>query len=376
MNNPMQLIGENRRCFLIKFLMAFMVASALVGCSKEASVFHPEVTVAKPLNQDIRNYQIFDGTLAPLLTVNLEARIPGYLSKILFQDGAFVKKDELLFVIEQDQYSQQVKLNEAIYNEAKIEYGRQKSLLAENATSQAAVDKALSNLLQSEANFKLAKINYGYTEVRAPFDGLMGKHLIDVGSYLGSDPQGIKLATIQKIKPIYVYFSINERDLLKYQSRNIDQANRKAIVNTLPVFIQLQGETGFAHEGVLDYAANLVATDTGSLQLRAIFQNEKVEFIPGLYAKVMAQYGDMHSALLIPFNAVLTDQQGNYVYILDDEKKVHRQNITLGQKFNPLVEVTQGLSASQKVVINGFINLSEDQVADPKEVAIDSLPSR
>ena len=376
MNNLMQFNVAYHRYFLRNLLLAFLVAGIFAGCSKETSVFHPEITIAKPLNQEIRNYEVFDGTLAPLLTVNLEARVPGYLSKILFQDGAFVKKDDLLFVIEQDQYSQQVKLNEAIYNEAKIEYGRQKSLLAENATSQAAVDKALSSLLQSEANLKLAKINFGYTEVRAPFDGLMGKHLIDVGSYLGSDPQGIKLATIQKIKPIYVYFSINERDLLKYQSKNIDEANRKAIVNSLPVFIQLQGEAGFSHEGVLDFAANLIATDTGSLQLRAIFPNEKIEFIPGLYARVMAQYGNLHSALLIPSNAVLTDQQGNYVFVIDNEKKVHRQNISLGQKFNPLVEVIQGLSADQKVVINGFINLSEDQVADPKEVAIESLPNR
>ena len=165
-------------------------------------------------------------------------------------------------------------------------------------------------------------------------------------------------------------------DLLKYQSKNIDEANRKAIVNSLPVFIQLQGEAGFSHEGVLDFAANLIATDTGSLQLRAIFPNEKIEFIPGLYARVMAQYGNLHSALLIPSNAVLTDQQGNYVFVIDNEKKVHRQNISLGQKFNPLVEVIQGLSADQKVVINGFINLSEDQVADPKEVAIESLPNR
>jgi len=227
----------------------------------------------------------------------------------------------LLFIIEQDQYEEQVKLNQAIYDEAKIEVTRQKALLKDNATSQASVDKATSSYLQAEANLKLAKINYGYTEMRAPFDGLMGRHLIDVGNYLGSSPNGVKLATIQKINPIYVYFSINERDLLKYQKQYVDENNRKQLVNKLPVFVQLQGESGFPHEGTLDFAANLLSTSTGSLQLRAEMPNSKLDLLPGLYAKVMAHYGDARKALLVPTSAIQTDQQGPYLYVMDANKK-------------------------------------------------------
>jgi len=357
---------------------ALVASLLLAGCDKKAppAAKTPVVTVAKPLTQEVRNYEVFDGNVQALLSVDLAARVPGYLTKILFEDGSYVKKNQLLFIIEQDQYLEQVRLNQAIYDEAKIEVTRQKALVKDNATSQAAVDKATSAFLQAEANLKLAKINYGYTEIRAPFDGLMGRHLIDVGNYLGSTPNGVKLATIQKINPIYVYFSINERDLLKYQKQYVDENNRKQMVNKLPVFAQLQGEEGFPHEGTLDFAANLLSTNTGSLQLRAEMPNAKFDLLPGLYAKVMAHYGDARKAILIPSKSIQTDQQGPYVFVLDENKKVQRRNLSLGQKFPPLTEITKGLTDSDVVVINGFINVSQGQLVAPTTVTIDPLPKR
>ncbi len=361
-------------------MLAFLLAAsvALVGCEKKTppAAPPPAVTVAKPLSQEVRNYEIFDGNVSPLLTVDLNARVPGYLTKILFEDGAYVKKNQLLFIIEQDQYQEQIKLNQAIYDEAKIEVTRQKALLKDNATSQASVDKATSSYLQADANLKLAKINYGYTEMRAPFDGLMGRHLIDVGNYLGSTANGVKLATIQKINPIYVYFSINERDLLKYQKQYVDENNRKQLVNKLPVFVQLQGEDGFPHEGTLDFAANLLSTSTGSLQLRAEMSNSKLELLPGLYAKVMAHYGDARRAVLIPTQSIQTDQQGPYIFVMDENKKIERRNISVGQKFPPLTEVTKGLTATETVLINGFINVRAGQTVNSTTTTIDPLPKR
>lgn len=358
----------------VLFLLITLIC--LKSCGKEVKRSPTPVTTAQPLSQEIRSFATFDGLVDPYLTVNLDARVKGYLTKIGFADGAMVKKGDLLFVIEQDPYIQEVKLKQAIYNEAKSEYGRQKSLLKENATSQAAVDKALSQYQQAEANLTLAKINLGYTEIRAPFDGLMGRHLLDVGAYLDATTKGVQLSTIQQISPIYVYFSINERDFLKFQKIQDPNVERKSEVNTLPIFVGLQSEVGYPHEGVLDYAANLISTDTGSLQLRAIFKNENYQLIPGLYARVMAQYGEPRQALLLPKTAVMTDQVGDYVFVLDDAMRAQRKDITLGQGFEKYVEISKGLAASDKVVVNGFINLSINQVAKPTEVTLEAMPAR
>ena len=357
-------------------LIALIVLICLKSCGKEIKQNPIPVTTAQPLSQEIRSFATFDGLVDPYLTVNLDARVKGYLTKIGFADGAMVKKGDLLFVIEQDQYIQEVKLKQAIYTEAKLEYSRQKSLLKENATSQAAVDKALSQYQQADANLTLAKINLGYTEIRAPFDGLMGRHLLDVGAYLDSTTKGVQLSTIQQISPIYVYFSINERDYLKFQKSQDQNAERKSEVNTLPVYVGLQGEVGYPFEGVLDYAANLISTETGALQLRAIFKNEKYQLIPGLYARVMAQYGAPRQALLLPKTAVMTDQVGDYVFVLDNALRAQRQDINLGQRFEKYVEISKGLNPDSKVVINGFINLSINQIAKPTEVTLEAMPAR
>jgi RND family efflux transporter MFP subunit len=358
-------------------VLAIIALVCLKSCHRSVKQSPIPVTTAAPLSQEIRSIATFDGVVDPYLTVNLDARVKGYLTKIGFADGTMVKKGDLLFVIEQDQYIQEVKLKQAIYTEAKIEYGRQKSLLKENATSQAAVDKALSQFQQADANLTLAKINLGYTEIRAPFDGLMGKHLLDVGAYLDTSTKGVQLATIQQISPIYVYFSINERDFLKLNKGGGDpNTEKKSEVNNLPIFVGLQNETGYPHEGVLDYAANLISTDTGSLQLRAIFKNDAYQLIPGLYARVMANYGPPRQALLLPSTAIMNDQVGDYVYVLDQEKRAQRQDITLGQHFEKYIEVTKGLTATSQVVINGFINLSTNQLAIPTEVKLEPFTVR
>jgi RND family efflux transporter MFP subunit len=352
---------------------AMLACLFLVGCKPavQAPAAAPaKVTVAKPVQQSVRSYELFDGNVSALLSVDLVARVPGYLTKIEFADGAYVKKDQLLFVIEQDQYIQQVNLTKAVFAEAKIEIDRQKALLKDNATSQAAVDKANSSYLQAEANFKLAQLNLGYTEVRAPFDGLMGRHLIDIGNYLGSSPQGVKLATIQKINPIYVYFSINERDLLKFSSTAGSLEQRKSMVNKLPVSVALQGEQGYPHSGVLDFAANLLNTSTGSLQLRAELPNAQVKLIPGLYAKVKVEYGEPREAILIPNATIQTDQQGDYVFVVDEANKAMRRNVKRGQRFSHLIEVTSGIAANDTVIVNGFINVKPGQVVSAETTTL------
>lgn len=355
-----------------------VVAMGLAGCDKPKPPELPpaKVTVAAPVKQSVQNYVIFDGTAAPLLYVSLEARVPGYLEKILFEDGAKVSKGDLLFLIEQDQYQQEVALNQAIYEEAKIEFDRQSTLLAQKATSQAAVDSARSKLQQAQANLALAKINLGYTEVRAPFDGVMGRHLIDVGNYLGSSPDGIKLAEIRQIEPLYIYFSMSQTELLSYIQMAGGKDSLGKGVGKLPIYAALQGDQGFPHTGVLDFAASNLDTNTGTLELRGQFANKDGAIVPGVYASVLVYYGAKRDSLLVPFDAVLRDQQGSYVFMVNQDKKAVRQNITTGQRFGNLIEVSKGLSESDEVIINGFVTLSVGKPVDaqPGKVEPAKLP--
>ena len=354
----------NKKWFTRSSAVAVMTVAVLTltGCDKPHSPPPAviNVTTAVPVTQTVQSYSTFDGTVRPLLYVNLEARVPGFLDQILFKDGAKVKKGDLLFVIEQDQYQQEVFLNEAIYEQAKIEFDRQNTLLKQKATSQAAVDDARSQLQQAQANLALAKINLGYTEVRAPFDGVMGRHLIDVGNYLGSSPDGIKLADIRQTAPLYVYFTMSETELLLFKRNSPEQDTPVGgmQVGQTPIYVGLQGDKGFPHAGVLDFVSSALSTETGTLELRATFANADNALVPGMYAKVLAFYGDKRDALMVPFSAVMRDQQGPYVFTVDQNKKAVRANLELGQRFGDLVEVAKGLSANDQVVINGFVTLS------------------
>lgn len=357
--------GLKNMTWLARPLMLVITALAVLvlsGCDKPHSAPQAplNVTTAVPVKQTVQSYSTFDGTVQPLLYVSLEARVPGYLEQILFKDGAKVKKGDLLFVIEQDQYQQEVLLNQAIFEQAKIEFDRQSTLLNQKATSQAAVDDARSKLQQAQANLALAQINLGYTEVRAPFDGVMGRHLIDVGNYLGSSPDGIKLADIRQVAPLYVYFTMSETELLLFKRYSADQDSPVGgmQVGQTPIYVGLQGERDFPHQGVLDFVSSTLSTATGTLELRATFANAENALVPGMYAKVLAYYGAKREVLLVPFEAVMRDQQGPYMFAIDQNKKAVRLNLALGQRFGNLVEVVKGLSPDDQVVINGFVTLS------------------
>jgi len=357
-----------------KALSLALATLALVGCEKSAKMEVPpaKATWATPVRQTVQDYATFDATAQAMNAVKLVARVPGYLTNILYKDGSDVKKGDLLFVIEQDQYKEQVALHQAVFDEAQIEYNRQMTLLGQKATSQAAVDQARSKLQQAQAQLELAKINLGYTEIRAPFDGRVSRHLIDVGNYLGSNPQGIELAEIRQLQPIYLYFSMNEMEVLNYLRANKDSAQRVSdMIGKLPVYAQLQGEDGFPHKGVLDYVASNIDVKTGTLQLRARFDNESRHLLPGLYAKVLINYGPARESLLVPYEVVQRDQQGPYVFLLGSENKVQRRNIKLGQRYGSLVEVLDGLGDSDKVIVNGFVTLSDGQTVEPQQGRIE-----
>lgn len=359
-----------------KNMSALLLSATLVsacGDSKHAAApAHKPVavTVATPIEQQVSDVLELDGVVAPSATVNLVARVAGYLQGASFKDGDQVRKGQVLFQIEPEPYREQVRLNEARLDQARAEAGRQESLLRDKATSQASVENARSQMKQAEVNLRLAQINLDYSQVRASFDGVVGRRQVDVGNYVGATPGGTVLGTIQQVSPAYVGFAISERDLLRLRARLPAGSHPgKSLAGRLKVQAALQGEARPSATGVLDFIDNGLSGGTGTMQLRARFPNTDLHLIPGMYAKVSIEAGSPRSALLLPNAVMQSDQQGSYIYVVDGESKARRRNIKLGQHFGKQSEVLEGLKPGEKVVIDGVGNVAEGQLVQVRIAA-------
>ena len=307
--------------------LAFAAITFWSGCKLPTPfVEHgaPTVTVETPARQPVVPYINLTGTVAAYQSVNLVARVQGFLDAIKFQDGSFVGKGTVLFVIEQDTYQQKVLLYEAQLLQAQAEYDRQLSMIKQNATSQANVDKWLSERDQAAANVALAKIELGYTTVLAPFNGRIGEHLVDVGNVVGTnaaDPT--KLANFEQLVPIYINFSVSSRDALRIRAmaRKLG-LGVKPDVGKVPVYARLEDEQGYPHQGVLDFVNNSVDTSTGTIQLRAIFPNDDKVLFPGLFARVRIPLGEAEPTFVVPNGAVTNDQLGDYVFVVNAQASI------------------------------------------------------
>ena len=328
----------------------------------------PEVLVAAPVKRMVTKYEEYTGTVAATQQVNLVARVEGFLESINFNDGQFVKKGDLLFVIQQDSYIEKVKRAQANLDYDNSEYQRQLLMLKENATSQSEVEKYLSRMQVDKADLELAKINLGYTEVRAPFDGLLAAHQKDVGAVVGTSPMNpTRLVEIEAITPVYVNVNINTRDALVLREELGQMGKDKAkVVGSLPVFVALSNEEGFPHEGILDFINNSVDTSTGTIQVRAIFPNENHALIPGFFAKVRIAIGAPFEALTVPNSIVQSDQVGEFILTVDSKNIVQRNDIKTGPRQGEAVSVLEGLSANESVIVAGINNARVGAPVSPK----------
>ena len=337
------------------------------GCDSRsqprAAATDPVTVAVEPVAQlSVRDTVELDGTVAPSASVNMMARVAGVLEQVRFHDGDVVHKGQLLFTIEPATYQAQLKLYEARREQASSEYARQANLLAENATSQANVDTALSRLRQAEADLQLATINLAYTRVLAPFDGVIGRSLVDAGNVVGTSPGGTVLATVQRLSPAYVNFSVNERDALRLRERlRTDGLEARRGVGSVRVRVALQGQERLAEEGVLDFIDSTLNQGTGAIAMRARFSNIRRQLIPGLYAKVSIDIGEPRAAWLVPQSAVQTDQSGPYVFVLDHGEVARRRDVELGAVFGARREVVRGVSANDSVIASGLAGVTEGQ---------------
>ncbi len=364
------------------WISSLVLAASLSGCGKGNSYKPPPpppVITSKPVSMPMTNYMDITGSTVAVNSVNLVARVSGYLQEIDFTDGSIVKKGQRLFVIEPDPYAAKLQQTQAavasaqaqvIY--AQAQYDRQQGMFAQNATSKANVEQWLSQrdsdkaqVLEAIANEELAAINFGYTTVSAPFDGEISRHFVDVDNLVGNGT-ATTLATIDQLDPIYVYFNVNEQDLLSVRKAMVARGLNPGDVKGRPIYIGLQSEDGYPHLGRLDYIAPGVDPSTGTIEVRALFDNPTHLLLPGLFVRGQIPLGDPVTRLALPDAAVMSDQAGSYVYIVGAGNVVAQKRVQTGVDHNGMVAVT-GLDATDQVVVDGLQNAAPGVTVAPTE---------
>lgn len=369
---------------VVRTVLAGMLAMAVMAC-QESNVYvpppPPRVTVAHPMRQPVLDYLHFTGNTQAIKTVQLRARVQGFLEKILFKDGDMVKKGQLLFLLQQNTYQDQLQQAEAQvlqqkanYDHAVIETERYTRLVSKKAAAQTDLDNwkfqrdaYRAGMLAAQAARNLAKLNLDYTRVTAPFDGRIGRHLVDAGNLVGAGEFTL-LASINQIDPLYVYFPINERDLLRVTGETgLSPAQAQNL--KIPLSMGLGNETGYPHRGYFDFAAISLTPTTGTLQLRGVLPNPDGKILPGSFARVRVPIvGTKKTALVVPEVALAYDQIGPYVLLVDDHNLVQHRSVKLGLRVGDGRVIEEGLSGEEWVIIRGQIRaFPGKQVAPVRE---------
>jgi RND family efflux transporter MFP subunit len=361
----------------------FVIPALLVLGACEQNSFvpppPPKVDVGLPVQQSITRFLEATGNTAPIQSVDLVARVQGVLQSINYKDGSFVKHGTTLFTIEPETYK--FKLEQAQAAEAgaqasvkqsEADYKRQVDLVARQAVSQATLDTSTStrdnaqaNLQQAEANTKIAAVNFGYTNVVAPFDGIVSAHLVSIGELVGA-ASPTQLATIVQLDPIYVNFNVNEQDVLRIRAEAKRRGMTASDLTQLPIEIGLQTETGYPHKGKLDYAAPTVNLSTGTLAVRGVLPNPDRVLLPGYYVRVRVPFDRQENALLVPDVALGSDQSGRYVLVVNGDNIVEQRKVRTGQLEGDLRVIESGLKPDDRVVIAGLLRAIPGQKVDPQ----------
>jgi len=337
----------------------------------------PKVSVAHPLRQEVTRYLETSGNLASVNSTNLVARVAGFVQEIKFTDGAMVKAGQPLFVIEPASYENalaQAKAAEAgadaTVTQAQADYARQTELQGRDFASKATLetstatrDSAIAVQRQRQADTKQAEINLSYTQVKAPFDGIVTARQVSIGELVGTGSQTV-LATVVQLEPIYVNFNVGEQDVLRLRAGVRQRGMTDTDLKQIPVEVGLANETGYPHKGTLDYAYPGVNPSTGTLSVRGVLSNRDRVLLPGYFVRIRVPLSQTPDALLVPDIAIGNDQGGRYLLVVGKDGLVEQRKIETGQTLGDLRVVTQGLNADDNVIVAGIARAVPGQKVD------------
>ena len=365
-----------------KLMYIFLVLSVLTGCKEKKNAGAmggmptPEISVAKPIIKNVTLTKDYPGYLTTEKTVNLVARVNGTLQSTSYTAGGRVKQGQLLFVIEPTLYKDKVEQAEAALKTAQAQleyarsnYSRMKEAVKSDAVSQIQVLQAESSVAEgvaavnnAEAALSTAHTNLSYCYVRAPFDGTISKATVDVGSYVGGSLQPVTLATIYKDNQMYAYFNVADNQWLEMLMNNRQSAQE------LPkkIMVQLGKEGSEMYPATLDYLSPNVDLNTGTLTVRANFDNPQGILKSGLYVSITLPYGEADNAMLVKEASIGTDQLGKYLYLVNDSNIVRYRHIEIGQLIgDTLRQVTGGLSPQDRYVTKALMKVRDGMKIKP-----------
>jgi RND family efflux transporter MFP subunit len=338
------------------------------------------VTVADPEVRDVTDQVEINGTTEAIQSVEIVARVQGFLEQIRFQPSSFVRKGQTLFVIEEapfiarrDRAKANLESAEAALRRAESDLARLEQAVKTNAVSQQEVtraraerDQADAALLGARSELQNAEIELGYTTIKSPIDGLISRHLVDAGNLVGRSGSTV-LATVRTIDPIYAYFEINERLFARMlELRGGHQGPSERLDDKPPATLILR-ETGHEVEGHLDSLDNTVDTSTGTIMLRGVFPNPDARIFPGFFVAVRIAGEELKDAIVIEERAVGTDLGGKYVYVVGGDDVVERRYVELGPEGGDgTIVILEGLDQGERYIVEGLLRARPGLPVTPK----------
>ncbi len=366
----------------------------VAGCSrpqqKATAPPPPAIPTSELVEREVTDFVDFTGRTEAVHVVDIRARVTGYLMKMPFREGSEVKQGDLLFEVDPrpyqaqlDQATAQIKLYEAQLKLAQATLHRDEIVAKSTPGAitqqqvdqdQASVDEAAARLEAYQANIEVYKLNLEFTQVKSPIDGHVSRYYLTLGNLVNQDQT--LLTTVVSEDPIYSYFDVDEPTVLRVRKAINEGKIERYQQGKLPVYMGLQGEEGYQHEGMLDFVNNQVNPATGSILVRGVFPNPIPEsgvtrvLSPGMFVRVRLPIGKPHPALLVIDRAIGSDQGLKYVYVVDKDNKIEYRRITTGAlQEDGLRVVTDGLKPKEVVVVGGL-----QQLRPKMEIKPDTTP--
>jgi multidrug efflux system membrane fusion protein len=367
-------------------LLAFVTLVTIAGCGKQndsgakPAQAPPSVKIAQPLAQDVTEWDEYTGRIEAVSSVDVRARVSGYLEKVNFKAGEMVKKGDLLFLIDPKPFTAQLNYAEAELERAKTkrelaknDLVRAESLFRGKAISEEEYDarskglrEAAATVNSAEANVYTARLNLDFTRIRAPIDGRIGRELITEGNLVsGGGGDATLLTFIVSTNPVYVYVDADERSVLKYRRQSNDIG-----AGQTPAQLAVADEADFPHQGILDYIAPREDSATGTVTLRGVFANPDGLLSPGFFARMRVRGSAPYPALLLPDRAIATDQAQRFVWVVNQENQAEYRKVVLGAPVGQSRVIKEGLKAGEWIVIEGLQKLKPGIKVNPERISL------